>query len=251
MECKNFALSLRSFKLPLYPWIVSNKDYNLGAQCSRSNSELSLISKICILPTLWLKCIKIHWFLWQLPLLCCTMMDRSEMTGRNDKFRSNCRSRGNGIQLLAPVQKLLELRSYNSILGSGTQVCSTENFGCRIYKRYFLLIPTTLWMCRGAIKTVSVSVLPPKNCVWGTALLTWTFLFFRQTYNALTSAVKCSGHGTARGNDCDCERTYAGDRCQYKNDCVSPSDCNGVTCVTINGGTAWPKKQGDNYFNRR
>lgn len=63
------------------------------------------------------------------------------------------------------------------------------------------------------------------------------------TYNALTSAAKCSGHGTASGSDCNCDRTYFGDRCQYKNDCDSLSDCNGVTCVAINGGTALPKKQ--------
>ena len=43
-------------------------------------------------------------------------------------------------------------------------------FGCRVYKRYFLLILTTLWMCRRAIETVSVSVSPKKNGVSGTAL---------------------------------------------------------------------------------
>ena len=69
------------------------------------------------------------------------------------------------------------------------------------------------------------------------------FMSFQQTYNSLTSSEKCSGHGTVSGSGCDCDRTYSGDRCQYKNDCDSLSDCNGVTCVAISGGTAWPKKQ--------
>ena len=52
------------------------------------------------------------------------------------------------------------------------------------------------------------------------------------------------GHGTATGDVCECDdRTYAGDRCQYKNDCDLPSDCNGVTCVAISSATAWPKRQ--------
>ena len=49
-------------------------------------------------------------------------------------------------------------------------LCRPGIFWCRVYKRYFLLILTTLWMCRRAIETVSVSVSPKKNGVSGTAL---------------------------------------------------------------------------------
>ena len=65
----------------------------------------------------------------------------------------------------------------------------------------------------------------------------------QQTYNSIEGSKKCSGHGTANGNDCTCERTYWGDRCQYKNDCESFADCSSFTCVTIDKGTALPVKQ--------
>ncbi len=53
----------------------------------------------------------------------------------------------------------------------------------------------------------------------------------------------CSGHGTASGSSCpSCTGHYTGDKCQFPNDCTTNSDCNGGTCVTIEGNS-YPKKQ--------
>ena len=44
----------------------------------------------------------------------------------------------------------------------------------------------------------------------------------------------CSGHGTPYGSACICDAPFTGDRCQYKNDCSSDSDCNHQgKCLTI------------------
>lgn len=53
----------------------------------------------------------------------------------------------------------------------------------------------------------------------------------------------CSGHGQPSGSSCACEKTYFGERCQYKNDCEDDSDCNDRgDCIDIKG-TTLPRKQ--------
>ena len=51
-----------------------------------------------------------------------SLMDRSEKTRRNEKFRSKGGSNKIGAQFLALAQKLPEWRSDNSIFGSVTQL---------------------------------------------------------------------------------------------------------------------------------
>ena len=54
----------------------------------------------------------------------------------------------------------------------------------------------------------------------------------------------CSGHGSYRGSGCNCQRTYHGDRCQYKEDCLTDDDCNrgNGRCIDIKS-TVLPSKQ--------
>jgi hypothetical protein len=53
----------------------------------------------------------------------------------------------------------------------------------------------------------------------------------------------CSGRGAASGSSCNCDRLYFGERCQFKNECETDSDCNNMgTCVDIQG-TSLPRKQ--------
>ena len=53
----------------------------------------------------------------------------------------------------------------------------------------------------------------------------------------------CSGHGRALAGRCRCDRTYYGDRCQYKDECVEDKDCGRRGhCVDVKATTA-PRRQ--------
>lgn len=53
----------------------------------------------------------------------------------------------------------------------------------------------------------------------------------------------CSGHGTASGSTCQCKKFYHGNKCQFRTDCETDTDCNSHGQCVGTAGTALPRDE--------